>query len=142
MARASSTNRAGPAGAVLAGIGLEHGILETRTHQIVLERAFVLEILLGFAARHLVERRLRNEEVAAIDDVGHLAIKEGEQERADMRAVHIRIGHDDDLVVAQFLDVELVASDAGAECGDERADLFGRQHLVETHALDVEDLAA
>ena len=38
--------------------------------------------------------------------------------------------------------VEVVASDAGAERGDQRADLLGRQHLVEAGALDVEDLSA
>ena len=59
-----------------------------------------------------------------------------------MRAVDVGVGHDDDLVVAQLLDVELVAADAGAERGDERADLFGRQHLVEARPLDIEDLAA
>src|SRR6185312_10703073 len=47
-----------------------------------------------------------------------------------------------DLVVAQLLQVEVVASDAGAERSDERADLLRRQHLVEARPLDVEDLAA
>src|SRR5439155_1363616 len=35
-----------------------------------------------------------------------------------------------------------LASDAGAERGDERADLLARQHLVFAHTLDVEYLAA
>ena len=59
-----------------------------------------------------------------------------------MGAVHVRVRHDDDLVVAQLVGGELVASDAGPERGDERADLLGRQHLVETHALDIEDFAS
>src|SRR6185295_9462805 len=50
--------------------------------------------------------------------------------------------HDDDLVVAQLLDVELLVADPGAERGDQRADLLTAQHLVEARALDVEDLAA
>ena len=130
------------AGAVLPGIELEHGILDAGADQEVLERALVLEVLLGLAARDLVERRLRDEEMAAIDDLLHLAVEEGEQQRADVRAVDVRVRHDDDLVVAQLVGVELVDADAGAERGDQRADLLRRQHLVETHALDVEDLAA
>jgi len=58
-----------------------------------------------------------------------------------VRAVHVRVGHDDDAVVAQFRDVEVVLADAAAECGDQRADVGRRQHLVEARALDVQDLA-
>ena len=59
-----------------------------------------------------------------------------------MGTVDIGVGHDDDLVVAQLADVEIIAADAGAKRGDERADLGGGQHLVEAGALDIEDLAA
>jgi hypothetical protein len=40
-----------------------------------------------------------------------------------VRAVDISIGHDDDLVIAQFLDVELVPANARAERHDQCADL-------------------
>ena len=40
-----------------------------------------------------------------------------------MRAVDVRIRHDDDLVVTQLADVEFIAPDPGAKRGDERADL-------------------
>ncbi len=40
-----------------------------------------------------------------------------------MRAVDISIGHDDDLVIAQFLDVELIPANARAERHDQRTDL-------------------
>ena len=59
-----------------------------------------------------------------------------------MGAVDVGVGHDDDLVVAQFLDVEIVAADAGAHRLDEGADLLGGEHAVEAGALDVQDLAA
>ena len=59
-----------------------------------------------------------------------------------MGAVDVGVRHDDDLVVAQLVGVELLAADAGAERGDQRADLLAAQHLVEARALDVEDLAA
>ena len=80
--------------------------------------------------------------MSRLDDRAHLPEEEGEQKGADMRAVDIRVGHDDDLVVAQLLDVEVVPPDAGAKRGDERADLLRGQHLVEPRALDIEDLAA
>src|SRR5438093_13051193 len=65
---------------VLARIEPQHGLLEAGVDQIILERALVLEVLLGFSARHLVERRLGDEEVAAIDDPAHLPVEEGEQQ--------------------------------------------------------------
>src|SRR5262249_40944398 len=76
------------AGAVLAGVQPQHRVLQAAANEIILERALVLEILLRFSARDLVERRLRNEEVTAIYELAHLTIEEGEQQGADMRAVH------------------------------------------------------
>src|SRR3546814_10947293 len=70
----------------------------------------------------------------------HLAIEEGEQQRADVRAVDVGVGHDDDLVIAQFCKVEFVA-DAGAERLDQRADFLGRDDPVETRAFDIQYLA-
>ena len=58
-------------------------------------------------------------EVAAFDQLRHLPVEEGQQQRADMRAVNVSVGHDDDLVVAQLSDVELVATDAGAQRRDQ-----------------------
>jgi hypothetical protein len=77
----------------------------------------------------------------ALDQLGHLAIEEGEQQRADVRAVDIRIGHDDDAVVAQLVGVVLLLADTAPERGDERRDLGRGEQLVEARALDVEDLA-
>ena len=113
------------AGALLAGGEPQHRLFQAGGDQVVLERALVLEVLLGFRPRHLVERRLRDEEMAAIDDRAHLPVEEGEQEGADVRAVHVGVGHDDDLVVAQLVGGELVVPDAGAERHDQRADLLG-----------------
>ena len=79
---------------------------------------------------------LRDVDVAALDQLGHLAVEEGEQQRADVRAVHVGVGHDDDAVVAQLGDVEVVRAtfarrarapalaDAGTQRGDHRED-FG-----------------
>ncbi len=129
-------------GALIAGVQLEHRVLQAGADQIVLERAFVLEVLLGLAAVDFVERRLGDVEVAAVDQLRHLAIEERQQQRADMGAVDVGVRHDDDLVVAQLVGRELLVADAGAQRGDQRADLLAAQHLVETRPFDVEDLAA
>jgi uncharacterized protein YunC (DUF1805 family) len=71
-----------------------------------------------------IKRRLRDVEVAALDELGHLAVEEGQEQGANVAAVHIGIGHDDDLVIAQFFDIELLAADTGAKRGDKRADLL------------------
>ena len=109
--------------------------------QIIVERGIVLEIDFGAALGDFVERRLGDVEVPALDDLGHLPVEEGQQQGADMGAVDVGVGHDHDLVVAQFLDVEIVAADAGAHRLDQGADLLRREHPVEAGALDVEDLA-
>ena len=128
--------------ALLAGGKAQNRIVESGRDQIVLKRALILEVLLRLCAVDLVERRLRNVDVAALDELFHLPEEKRQQQRADVRAVHVRVGHDDDLVVAQLVRIEFVASDSGAERRDQRADFLARQHLVEARALDVEDLAA
>ena len=59
-----------------------------------------------------------------------------------MRAVDIGIGHDDDFVVAQFLDIEFVAANARAQRHNQRADLIGGQHFVKARPFDIQNLAA
>ena len=61
---------------------------------------FVFEIALLFAVFGFVQRRLGDVDVAAFDQLGHLAVEEGQEQGADVRTVHIGIGHDDDAVVA------------------------------------------
>ena len=60
-----------------------------------------------------------------------------------MRAVHIGIRHDDDLVIAQLCDVKVIAVSFGkstAERVDHRFDLRIRKHLVDTGLLYIKDL--
>ncbi len=128
--------------AILAGRQLEDAVREAGFDQVVFQSALVFQVLLGFAAGDLVERRLRDVEVAALNQRRHLAEEERQQQRADMRTVNVGVGHQDDLVIAQFGKVEIVAADAGAQCRDQRADLLGAQHLVEARPLDIEYLAA
>ena len=59
-----------------------------------------------------------------------------------MGAVHVGVGHDDDLVIAQLVGIEFLAADAGAERRDQRGDFGAPQHLVEARAFHVQNLAA
>ena len=104
------------------------------------ERRLVLQVDVLLAAPRAVERRLRDVEVAPLEQLRHLPVEEREQQRPDVAAVDVGVGHQDDLVVAELLDVEAPLADAAAERGDERADLGAREHLVEPRALDVQDL--
>ncbi len=84
---------------------------------------------------------MRDENFAARDELLHVAEEEGEQQRADVRAVNVGVRHDDDLAVAQLGQFEVFAfADAGADGGDHSPDFFVAQHLVVTGLFDIEDL--
>ena len=104
------------------------------------ELMLVLEVALLLADLRAIKRRLRDIDMAALHELEHLAVKESEQQRADMRAVDVGVGHDDDAVIAQLLDVVLFLADAAAERGNKSRDLRRGEQLVEARALDVEDL--
>ena len=57
-----------------------------------------------------------------------------------MGAVHIGIGHDDDLVIAELIGVELVP-DPGPQSRDDRLELVVAVHLVGAGFLHIEHLA-
>ena len=116
-------------------------VLRRLSHEVPRHFALVLDVPLGLPLLDLVERRLGDVDVAPIDQVGHLAEEERQEQRADVRAVDVRVGHDDHLVIPQLVDVEVLLADAAAEGGDERSDLRVGQHLVEARLLDVQDLA-
>src|SRR4051794_30198801 len=124
------------------GRGHPHHAADDRpADQILLELALVLDVGLRLAALHTEQRRLRDVDVAVLDHLRQLPVEEREQQRADVRAVHVRVGHDDDAVIAQLLDVEVVDADAAAERRDHRLDLVAAEHLVEARLLDVQNLA-
>jgi len=100
-----------------------------------------LDVALVAALLELVERGLGDVDEAGLDQLGHLAEQERQREGADVRAVDISVRHEDDLVVAGVLDVELLA-DTRSERGDQRLNLVVLQHLVDPRLLDVEDLAS
>jgi len=55
-----------------------------------------------------------------------------------VRAVHIGVGHDDDLAVATFGQVKILAN-AAAQRTDDRANFLVAEHFNEVGLLDVQD---
>ena len=92
-----------------------------------------------------VQRRLGDVQITLLDEFPVLTEKEGQQQGADVRAVHVGVGHDGDGVVAQLgeVDVALAADhpDAGPHGRNQGLDFLVGQHLVETGAFHVENLA-
>ena len=88
-----------------------------------------------------VERRLGEEEVAVLDQLRHLAIEERHQQRGDVGAVDVGVGHDDDPLVAQPL-VAVVGAGAAAQRLDEVLRSPGSRAACRRGAGHVQDLAA
>ena len=86
-----------------------------------------------------VQRRLCDEDVAALDQLLHVAEEECQQQRADVAAVDVGVGHDDDLAVADLRGIKIVFGDAGAERRDDGADFLVAQHLVVAGLFDVQN---
>ena len=79
--------------------------------------------------------------MALADQLRHKAVQEGEQQRADMCAVHIGICHDNDLVVPKLADVKVLMN-PGAEGGDHGAYLRIAVNPVKPRFFYVEDFSA
>ena len=105
------------------------------------EFGVVLDVLLKLALFDAIERRLRDEDVSALDELLHMPEEEREQERANVRAVHVGIGHQDDFAVPQFRNVEIVFTNTSAQRRNHGADFLMPQHLVVAGFLDVQDLS-
>ena len=73
---------------------------EPALHQLFLVRVVARVDRLG-ALGQPIERRDRQKEMALLDQLGRQPVEEGDQQRGDMGAVDVGVGHDDDLVVAQ-----------------------------------------
>ncbi|AAF10482.1 conserved hypothetical protein [Deinococcus radiodurans R1 = ATCC 13939 = DSM 20539] len=128
---------------LLAGLD---GVSDVLLELFIGEQVHALVVLGLGAHRDLVERRLRDVEVPLLDDGAHEAEEKGEQQRGDVPAVHVGVGHDHDLVVAQVLEVEAhflaLAVEARADGPDQRADFGVLENLVQLGLFHVQDLAA
>ena len=70
------------------------------------------------------------------DEDLHVAEKECQDQRADVRTVDVGVRHNDDLAVAQLSNIEF-RSDAATERGNHGPNFLVAQHLVVTRFLDV-----
>ena len=118
----------------------QHRALDTLFDKVFLHRALVFEVHFGLAARHFVKWRLCDIKVPVFDQLGHLAVKERQQQRANVRTVDVRVRHDDDLMIAQFGNVEFIPANAGAQRHNEVANFLASQHAVKPRAFDVQNL--
>ena len=95
---------------------------------------------LGVLLFQTVQRGLRDIDIAAIDEVGHIAIEERQQQNANMRTVDIGIGHDDDAMVAGRVAVVIFA-DIRANCRNKARNGVARKCAMQTSTLDVQNFA-
>ena len=107
----------------------------------VLELALGLHVHLRPAGLDLVQRRLRDVDVARVDEALHVPEQEGQDQRPDVRAVDVGVGHHDQPVVARLLEIEVLAG-GGAERRHHGLHLGVAEHAVDARLLDVQDLAA
>ena len=92
------------------------------------------------SAQDLVERRLRDEDLPLPHELWHLSEQKGQQQRADVRAVDIGVGHDDDAAVAEFRDVKIF-SDSALQRLNEDANFFEAENLIQACLLNIEQLS-
>ena len=88
-----------------------------------------------------MQRRHRGEDSPGIHQRAHVAEEQRRQQTANVRAVGVGVGHEDDLAVAGRLEVEAAAG-AGADNLDDRSALGVLQHVADGGLLYVEDLSA
>ena len=71
------------------------------------------------------EQRRAGQVEVPVSIIGRICVKEERhQQRGNMGAVHVRIGHDDDLVIAQIIDVEFGAQARRQALGSGRISAF------------------
>src|SRR5881628_195953 len=102
---------------------------------------FFVGVELFLALGDPVQRRLRDIDVPRIDQELHFLVEEREEQGADVRAVHVGVRHDDDLVIARVVDLEVLTY-ARADRGNDGPDFLVGQDLVDPRLLHVEDLAS
>ena len=124
-----------------AVVRVEDGVGQALVEELRAHFLFGLHVVRVRFVLDAEQRRLGDVDVAAFDQLEHLAVEEREQQRADVRAVDVGIGHDDDAAVAALGEV-LIFADAGADGGDHAADFFVGEDFVFARFVGVDDLAA
>src|SRR5512139_561687 len=79
--------------------------------------------------------------MSVLHELRHLPIEKREQQRANVSTIHIRIGHDDDAVIAELRYIVLILAYAGAQGLNKRHDFLRRDELVEPRLFDIQNLS-
>ncbi len=77
--------------------------------------------------------------MTAVDNFAHVAEEERKQQCANVRTVDIGIGHDDDAVVTQAVNIEGIF-DTHAKRLNHAEDFVVGEHFVQARALNVQHL--
>ncbi|MBG9887331.1 hypothetical protein ABE10_12570, partial [Bacillus toyonensis] len=111
-------------------VALDAGVLRDplAVREAVLQQGVALRVgvhvlVRGIGPLQAVERRHREVDEPGLDETAHVAEQQGQQQRGDVLAVDVGVRHQDDLVIARLLQVEVLA-DARAEGLDHRLDLL------------------
>ena len=111
---------------------------------VFLKSLIIVEIfLLSFLRHYLIKRWHGNIHMSLIDKLRHKTVKQGQKQSRDMSTVHIRIGHDHDLVIAKLRDIKIISVSfrkTATKSIDHSLDLCVGQHLVNGGLLYIEDL--
>ena len=121
------------------------GLLDGLQHRVQLGLGVGVDHLVRLRPRvhhdHPMQRGNGGEDPARVDHRAHVAEEQREQQRSDVGAVDIRVGHDDDLAVSGLLEVER-PSRTGTDHLNDRGALRVAEHVAHRRLLNVEDLAA
>jgi hypothetical protein len=113
--------------------------------EFLFENALAVGIVAGVnglaALGEAVQRRHGEKEISAGDQFGHFAVEKGQQQRGDMGAVDIGVGHDDDALITQRTGVVFRAG-AAAQGLHQIAELLVLLQLARRGGGHVQDLAA
>ena len=87
-------------------------------HQVAGHRALVFYVFFFLSPLYFEQWGLGDVDIPLLNQRRHLTIKESQQQRADVRAVDVGVGHQNYLVVAKLGSVKVFLTDTRAERGD------------------------
>ena len=102
----------------------QQSTFNTLFDQVFIQRRLVFKINFRAPAAHLKQGRLRDIKIATFNQFWHLAEKERQQERADMRTIDVSVCHDHNFMIAQLFDIEFIATNACAQRHDQIANFL------------------
>ena len=94
-----------------------------------------------FILFHAIQRGLGNIYLPCFDQLGHIAIEEGQKQCSDMCTVNVGIGHDHDLMITEFFHIKIFGDPCTESC-DHISDLFGIQYSVQSCFFYVQNFTA